>query len=419
MEQGWNKLDNAAKIFPSSIAKFKSQVFRISCDLTEDVDAHLLQKALHETLQVFTVFRSVLRRGWFWYYLEDSALLPKVREEYKYPCARLYDVSYRGLLFEVTYFRNRINLEVFHALTDGTGAMQFFKLLVIKYLSKKYGFAQPELDYDASRAQMQDDSFYKYYTNEKTPRQPRVKGCRIRMTRHAEDRTRVIGGSMPTRQVLDAAHQYGATVTAFLSACLMTAIAEELPARAKKRPVSLAVPVNLRNFFPSVSVRNFFNLVSIQHLFDRETVELEELCHILDGELKRQLTKENLLGQLNQFSKIEHNLFVKPVPLFFKDIVLKAAYFASGNETTATISNIGVVSMPEAAEPYIQKFGIFSSTDKIQACVCSFGGTLTVGFSSAFVSTDIERRFFRILTGLGITVEIACNFDDQAEGASQ
>ncbi len=412
METNWSKLDNAAKIFPSSISKYNTQVFRISCEMTEEIDESLLQEALNDTIKVFTVFRSVLKRGWFWYYLEDTDQSPQVRKEYKPPCAKLYDKGYKGLLFEVTYFNKRIHLEVFHALADGTGAMQFFRMLIIKYVSKKYAVAEPEFDYDASRSQMNDDSFSKYYTKDKTKKQKQKKGCRIKSPRFFEDRIRITSGCMPLSQVLNAAHDSSATITAFLAACLMSSIAEELPMRAKRKSISLAVPVNLRKFFPSVSARNFFNLVSVQYNFYKANPDLKQVCRAVDADLKRQLTKENLLNQLNQFSRIEHNIFIKPIPLMMKDKGLKLAYWASGRETTATISNIGIISMPEEIAPYICRFDVYNSTDKVQACVCSFQDKLTVSFSSPFVSTDIERRFFRKLTELGIDVEIISNFED-------
>ena len=55
-------------------------------------------------------------------------------EEKKPPCSRLYIPDKKSLLFEVTYYENRINFEVFHALTDGTGAMIFLLELVQNYL---------------------------------------------------------------------------------------------------------------------------------------------------------------------------------------------------------------------------------------------------------------------------------------------
>ena len=127
MKSEWNKLDNAAKIFPAAQSKKDTQVFRFSCELYKTVNKDLLQKATEDTLEEFDIFKSILRRGLFWYYLEESDIKPIVREEYKIPCSLIYQRNNHKLLFEVTYYRNRINLEVFHVLTDGTGAMNFLK----------------------------------------------------------------------------------------------------------------------------------------------------------------------------------------------------------------------------------------------------------------------------------------------------
>lgn len=58
---------------------------------------------------------------------------------------------------------NRINLEVYHSLTDGTGALQFLKTLVCNYLAIKYPQLLPdllpEIEYDASTAERDEDSF--------------------------------------------------------------------------------------------------------------------------------------------------------------------------------------------------------------------------------------------------------------------
>ena len=70
----------------------------------------------------------------FWHYLEKSELRPIVRKEYKEPCSSLYVRDKKTLLFEVTYYKKRINFEVFHALTDGTGATEFLRELVKNYL---------------------------------------------------------------------------------------------------------------------------------------------------------------------------------------------------------------------------------------------------------------------------------------------
>ena len=130
----WRKLDNAAKLYSASSNKKDTRVFRFYCELKEQVQSELLQQALDQTVETFPTFLMVLRKGLFWHYLEPCNLRPVVKEEYKEPCSRLYIRDKKNLLFEVTYYQKRINFEVFHVLTDGTGATEFLKELVKNYL---------------------------------------------------------------------------------------------------------------------------------------------------------------------------------------------------------------------------------------------------------------------------------------------
>lgn len=145
----------------------------------------------------------MLRRGLFWYFLEQSDLVPEVSEESSPPCSPLYDPRRRGLLFAVTYYRCRINLEVYHALTDGSGALQFLRALVYDYLLLRHPDAfthsPSALDFDASRSEREDDSFRKHYVperkgrGEKAPRAYHMKGALL-----PGGRIRVVEGSLPS-----------------------------------------------------------------------------------------------------------------------------------------------------------------------------------------------------------------------------
>jgi hypothetical protein len=66
------------------------EFFRLSCELREEVNPELLQQAVDLTMKDYPYFRSVLRKGLFWYYL-DSRDLPLQVEEEKLPaCSPLY-----------------------------------------------------------------------------------------------------------------------------------------------------------------------------------------------------------------------------------------------------------------------------------------------------------------------------------------
>jgi len=91
------------------------KVFRISCELFEEVDPEILQQALDETIERFPYYKSVLRRGIFWYYLEDSDIRPLVEKEDKPVCAPIYRKYFR-----VLYYNKRISLEVFFGRNRGS-----------------------------------------------------------------------------------------------------------------------------------------------------------------------------------------------------------------------------------------------------------------------------------------------------------
>ena len=88
---------------------------------------------------------------------------------------------------------------------------------------------------------------------------------------------------------------------------------------------------------------------------------------------------------------------------------MRLAYNQNNRGVTAALSNIGVVTFPEEINKYVRQFGVFCSTSHIQVCICSYMDNFVISFSSPFLSTDIQRRFFRILTSMGADVEITSN----------
>ena len=230
----WTRLDNAAKIFPPTSNKQDTKVFRFACQLSEWIDRDILQQATERSLDVFPIFRSVLKHGLFWYYLEKTELVPVVEPEYRPPCGQIYDPSSRNLLFEVSCYRNRINLEVYHSLTDGTGALQFLKTLVCNYLAIKYPPLKEdllsEIEYDASVSERDEDSFSKYYDPHHSAKRTKSrKSCQLKGLRVPEGRLKIIEGIMPVKEVLQLAKSYNTTLTVMLTSMMLIAFAEEIP----------------------------------------------------------------------------------------------------------------------------------------------------------------------------------------------
>lgn len=408
----WHRLDNAAKIFPPTSSKSDTKVFRFSCELVESVDNILLQSALESAVEDFPSFRYVLKKGLFWYYLEQSNLCPLVREEDTPPCSTVY-LNLKTLLFDVTWYGNRINLEVYHALTDGTGAMQFLKTLVLYYLKLAHPDALGDvtgIDYDASETQKMADSFNKYYDKSKNSQKiKKPVAYQLKGAKETEWRLKIIEGTVSTRALINKAHEYDATVTVFITALLMRAIYAEMSVRDRRKPVAISVPVNLRNYFASKSIYNFFSIVDVKYNFYNNNDSLEDIIKAVKEGFTERLNEEYLQNRLNQLIGFEHNFLARIVPLVIKNLVMNAVYSISMREITAAVSNLGKVLMPNEAKPYIRLFDVFSSTKKLYICMCSYEDNMNISFTSPFISTDIQCGFFRQLRQMGIEVEIAAN----------
>jgi len=410
-EKAWHKLDNAAKIFPPTSRKSDTRVFRLSCELLEPVDGNLLQAALDRSIDVFPSFQYILKRGMFWYYLEHSNFRPLASEEDKPPCSTMYLES-KKLLFDVTWYRKRINLEVYHALTDGTGALQFLKTLVLHYLKLVHPDVMSSvtgIDYDASESQKMTDSFNKYYDWSKVVRKPKKPvAYQLKGAKETEWRFKIIEGTVSTKALLHKAHEYNATVTVFLTALLMQAISDKMSIRDRMKPVVISIPVNLRNFFDSKSTLNFFSIVDVK--YDSTSGDtLEDIVKAIKENFAERLNEEHLQNRLNKLLRLEHNFFVRLIPLALKNLFMSAAYSISMREITASVSNLGRVHMPDEAAPYIRLFDAFTSTRTLQICTCSYEDNTNISFTSPFINSDIQCSFFRRLREMGIAVEITAN----------
>lgn len=419
--ESWSRLDNAAKIFPSTSERTDTRVFRFYCELDEDVDRELLQEAAETTLESFPGFRTVMRKGFFWYYLEHCTLSPVVEEEKLPVCAEIYLPEFRNLLFRISYYKNAVNLETYHVISDGTGALSFLKELIYNYLLLKYPdeyITPPEGDSDASLSQKSDDSFRRYYKrSDGKDKEKRVfRAYNLKGEHTPDDRLSIIEGITSVKSVLNEAHKNKTTVTVFLTALFMQAIHDEMPISEMRYPMKISVPVNLRQFFPSETARNFFGMISVAYDFANRDGTLEDIISEVDKCFRRELTQERLAVRMNKMASIERNPFARIAPLPLKNLVLREARKIKDRGETAVVSNIGRIQMPEEMERHINMFGILISTLKTQMCVCSYKDRLQIGFTSGYTETDIQRNFFRALTARGIDVEIRSNgFHETAE----
>ena len=116
------------------MARGRMSVFRLSVYLKRPVVPVLLQMALSFTVRRFPSFATTLKKG-FWHYLDTAKRRFSVEQGKRRSLSAIKGFPSSGSQsFRVLYWENRISVEFFHVLTDGTGGMTFLKVLVAEYL---------------------------------------------------------------------------------------------------------------------------------------------------------------------------------------------------------------------------------------------------------------------------------------------
>jgi hypothetical protein len=153
-------------------------------------------------------------------------------------------------------------------------------------------------------------------------------------------------------------------------------------------------------------------MVSAEFSPSKEIYTFEEVLSAVRDSLRAQINKENLERLFSYNVSNEKLIFARAVPLFLKNIAMRYVYTSSALANTATITNIGNVSVSDEYRPYIEQFHAFLAMSKgqhLKGTICSYGDTLVFTFSSDLKDTSVQRGFFRKVTSDGINVEVDTN----------
>lgn len=417
----WMPLDNAAKIYPAARNPEWSNVFRLSATLTEEVDKDVLQSALDVTVRRFPSMAVRLRRGMFWYYLQQLSEAPTVTEDHSYPIARMSRDETRQCALRVLVFHRRIAIEIFHSLTDGTGGLIFLKSLVAEYLQQKHEIQIPSTcgvlgRLESPSAEELEDSFQKYAGNYTVSRKEND-AWRFSGTPEPGGYLNVTCFQIPVKAALEQSHQYGVTLTTFLCAVMMMAFQnlqqEMVPDPRHRKSIKVLLPVNLRNLFPSRTMRNFALYTTPEIMPKLGTYSFDEICKIIRSHMDADITQKQMKMKIATNVSSEQMLAVRVMPLFLKNFVMKAVFNSVGERKSClSLSNLGAVQIPEEMKPYVERFDFIlgvQASAPYNCGVLSYGDTLYVNFIRNIRESKLEYHFFRVLQEMGIPVQVESN----------
>lgn len=413
----WRKLDNSAKIFPISTGKKYSTVFRLSAVLKEKIEPKVLEEAVKEALEKYPFFKVRMKPGIFWYYLEENQKMPKVEKEQDYPCQYIDSRRNNNYLFKVTYFENKVNIEIFHSLTDGNSGATFFKEIIYTYLELMH---PEDLDEEERRTRKLDcdytaeDSYMKNYDKKAKSNASGKKAYVLKGTKIPLGAVSTIHEIIDLEDLKRESKKHGATITQYLTAVLMYSIYQENYVKSKgKRPIKICIPVNLKKYFPSKTMSNFFSYITVEAQMKKQNLDtFEKMLDFVKEDFSKRLTEEEISKTMSTNVKIGNNPLIRPIPLFIKKALVRLSYIEIRKYTTITFSNIGRIGIIGKYKNYIDYFLMLIApepVEKIKCSSCTFENKMVFTFTSILQDNRIEKRFYEFLKEKGMKIEIESN----------
>jgi NRPS condensation-like uncharacterized protein len=416
----WYKMNSAAVLYSALQSEKYSATFRFSVLMTEPVDAAALQRAVDRTMPRFPGFAMRIRRGAFWHYLEPNlAPGPFVKEDVSDPCQPFRFEEDNHWLVRFYYYGRRISIEVFHALSDGTGAIIFFRTLLAVYL-RELGYAIPNgggvLDVDAPPLPEELEDAYSRYAG--------THAKKISFSPRAFPNTgtpepfytfHVTMGFLPVDKLHALAKENGASITEYLAAVLISVLLEQQRNRKsyRQRPVTLAVPVNLRAFFSTQTLGNFITTISPGIDPEMGEYSFPEIVAQVHNYMKLHTNRQELRSTITQNVRLTQNPFVRVIPMSLKMLLMAKSYrIQAVNPYSCTLTNVGPFRVPDEMAPHIETMEVILGQAVVPRPHCaaiSYGNTMEITFAGTQKQTDTEREFFRFLVRQGIPVRIESN----------
>lgn len=415
----WFKVDNAGKIFPGQRTETWSNVFRVSVVLKEKIVPEILEQALEDVLPRFPCFDVKIKKGFFWYYLQENEYAaPPVMLDVNNPCHRIKWNENNHFLFKVYYYDRRISVDFFHVLTDGYGGSLFLCTLAARYLTLcghtiSVGGNVLDINEPATEDEI-NDAFVKFANSKAKLKKFNKFVYHAKGTKLPNHRVNITTGFMPVDALKKKAAEYNATITEFLGALLLYIHYQKQNRECyKKKDVSVQIPVNLRRTFPTNTFRNFSLCYSVRIDPNMGEYTFEEVVKQVSLYLRYINNEKQLNAMISNNLKLESNPINRILPLFIKDAAIGLSFLLTGEQTTSVLlTNLGVVKLPKDMEPFVDKFIFMAGPGKLNGARCgasSLGNCLALTFANIYAESDIEREFFTSLVKMGIHVKVESN----------
>lgn len=392
METKKRKLDNAAKIFLFDT----NNVYRLAVILNEEVDEEKLNLALLKTLEMYPNYKVKLKTGFFWSYFINNKNDPVVeKESEKNNIIKLRNNN--QFLFKVTYFKNRINLDIRHVLTDGVGAIIFLKAILYNYLDIRYNLKvnkSEKIELDTNDLYLQKvDKNIKYNKNNNKAFVIKNKfNLLTNKTYHYVVSLKKLKQICKRKKV---------SITEYLVALYIYALYNNVYDKKSGKDLIVTLPIDLRNYFNVFALSNFFTYMNIEaNVVGKKSITFDSLLEHIHKQFKNNLSEQNVKKYLIRDVKLGTNKVINFVPLFIKSFFMKKFGNKIGSPTTTTLSNIGPMIIEDKYKKYVNNVYTevnAGSFQKIKCTIFSYEDNLNITINTNLLDDKFETKFYQLL----------------------
>jgi len=413
-------LDNAGKLYPFIDPKKRTSLFSLTVTMKEKVNNKLLQKALNQTIVKFPSFNVKLKNGFFWHYLMSNEKVATIKRGYLNENMFINKKENNEFLFKVLYSRKTISLIVFHALTDGAGAMVFLKSLLNEYISLcgQNVFTTESIPKYKDRAEHIsecEDSFKKFYKDWKSGLKSKSRAYHFDGIKEEKGRINTIIGTLKVDDLLKVTRENNVSITTYLTA-LYLYVLQSIQIHENKgvlKPIRIQVPVNLRSMYPSKTLRNFTSFVVPELKAKIGEYTFDEVLKEVDSYFKLEMNKRKLTAQFSDNVRAENNPIIKRMPRFIKKpIMLYVSHQLGAKSQSGTLSNLGRIVLPKYIEEHVEKYEpmlLPGKTIRNSCALASYKGKVHIIFARTIKESTLENMFFSKLTEKGLNIKIQVN----------
>lgn len=412
-------LDNAGKIYPAAMTKKWNAVFAVSAYLDSFVDGKKLQQAVADLAPRFPSMYVRLKKGFLWDSLVPATDFNVVEKASQSPCRMMKIKNSEKPLFRVVYDKSEIRAEFFHAVTDGTGAFEYLKALVFRYLqlsgkAPSHAAGVRDVEENPMAKEMQDDFLRIYEKGNRCSRaDSNAYQLKLEKKENYLSRTEIC---MPLDSLKAVAKEkYGCTVTQYAAAVYAMALLSvyKNDSSAAKKPVKLSVPVNLRRYWNSDTLRNFSSYVTINVTPEKEYT-FENVLELIRRGMAEKISKENMFKNVCQNVADEKMLIARLAPNAVKKIFMKSAFHMYGERKyTSTVTSVGYVRLPDEFSKRVRYMTATlgeTSLNRINCAVVGYKNTLCVNITSVSDDNRVQSYFADFVRSQGIPVGLSTDF---------